>query len=230
MLGAEVHMSLHEGEPLLEAGTELKLASSAMIMIHGRGAGAEDILSLAPQFPYDNMAFLAPEAESRSWYPYSFIVPMAQNEPGASSAMTVINSLVMEAELTGILRERIFLLGFSQGGCLVLEYAARYPAHYGAVFGLSGGLMGPPGTSWENEKSLDGTPVFIGCSDVDPHIPRSRVEESADVLRTLGASVELELYPGMGHEISGAELEQINAIISRRLAETEPALEEPGEA
>ena len=216
-------MSLHEGEPLRTAGVELSIASSAMIMIHGRGAGAHDILSLHPQFPYENMAYLAPEAESQSWYPYSFLVPMAQNEPGVSSAMTVINSLVLEAELSGIPRERIFLLGFSQGACLVLEFAARHPGVYGAVFGLSGGLMGPPGTTWESEDSLADTPVFVGCSDVDPHIPRSRVEESADVLTRLGANVGLRVYPGMGHTISGEELEEINATITFRLESSAPA-------
>lgn len=211
-------MSLHEGEPLRQTGVELKLASSAMIMMHGRGAGAADILSLADQFAHENMCYLAPEAESASWYPYSFLVPNAQNEPGISSALTVVNSLVTEAELFGVAREKIFLLGFSQGACLVLEYAARNPGLYGAVFGLSGGLMGPPGTSWENEKTLEKTPIFIGCSDVDPHIPASRVEESAEVLKSLGARVDLQIYKGMGHTISGAEIERVNAIIKSRLS------------
>jgi len=211
-------MSLHEGQPLIQSGTDLTLASAAMIMVHGRGAGAADIMGLASQFPYANLAFLAPEAESASWYPYSFLVPVQQNEPGVSSAMTVINSLVMESELHGVPREKVFLLGFSQGACLVLEYAARNPARYGGVFGLSGGLIGPPGTTWESEESLSGTPVFIGCSDVDPHIPRSRVEESAEALRRLGADVDMQIYPGMGHVVSGAELDAINAALARVLA------------
>ncbi len=210
-------MSLHEGQPLLQQGTDLTLASAAMIMIHGRGAGAADIIGLAPQFRYENMAFLAPEAESRSWYPYSFLVPVQQNEPGISSAMTVINSLVMETELYSVPRERIFLLGFSQGACLALEYAARYPARYGAVFGLSGGLFGPPGTTWESEESLEDTPVFIGCSDVDPHVPRSRVEESAEAMKKLGGDVDLQIYPGMGHTISGAEVEAMNRVLAAAL-------------
>jgi predicted esterase len=210
-------MSLHEGQPLLHEGVDLTLASSVMILVHGRGAGAADIIALAPQFPYGSMAFLAPQAESRSWYPYSFLVPVQQNEPGISSAMTVIQSLVMESELHGIPREKTFLLGFSQGACLVLEYAARHPARYGGVFGLSGGLIGPPGMVWESDESLSGTPVFIGCSDVDPHVPRSRVEESAEALRRLGGDVDMQIYPGMGHVISGAELEAMNAVVGRVL-------------
>lgn len=210
-------MSLHEGQPLLHEGTELELAGAVMIMIHGRGAGAADIMGLAPQFQRDNLAFLAPEAEGRSWYPYSFLVPVQQNEPGISSAMTVISSLVLESELHDVPRERIFLLGFSQGACLALEFAARYPARYGGVFGLSGGLIGPPGTSWESEQSLQGTPVFIGCSDVDPHIPKSRVEESAETLRKLGGNVDMQLYAGMGHTISGAEIEAVNKVIASAL-------------
>lgn len=210
-------MSLHEGQPLLQKGPDLTLASAVMIMIHGRGATANDIMTLAPQFERETLGFLAPQAEGRSWYPYSFLVPIAQNEPGISSAMTVIRSLVMEADLNGIGSDRVFILGFSQGACLALEFAARHPARYGGVFGLSGGLIGPPGTTWESEASLGGTPVFIGCSDVDPHIPRSRVEESAEVLRRLGADVDMQIYPGMGHTISGAELEAINAIIDRAL-------------
>jgi len=210
-------MSLHEGQPLLQQGTDLALASAAMIMIHGRGAGAADIIGLAPQFRYENLSFLAPEAESRSWYPYSFLVPLQQNEPGIGSAMTVINSLVMETELHSIPRERIFLLGFSQGACLALEYAARHPARYGAVFGLSGGLFGPPGTTWESEESLENTPVFIGCSDVDPHVPRARVEESAEAMKKLGGDVDLQIYPGMGHTISGAEIEAMNRVLAAAL-------------
>ena len=210
-------MSLHEGQPLLHEGPELGLAGAVMIMIHGRGAGAADIMGLAPQFQRENLAFLAPQAEGHSWYPYSFLVPVQQNEPGISSAMTVISSLVLESELHDIPRERIFVLGFSQGACLALEFAARHPARYGGVFGLSGGLIGPPGTTWESEESLAETPVFLGCSDVDPHIPRSRVEESAEVLRRLGGNVDMQLYPGMGHTISGAEIEAVNQVVATAL-------------
>ncbi len=210
-------MASHEGRPLLHTGPELPLADAVMIMLHGRGAGAADILGLAPQFPYPNLAFLAPQAEQNTWYPYSFLVPVQQNRSGIDSAMRVITSLILESELQRIPKERVFLLGFSQGGCLALEFVAQNPARYGGVFGLSGGLFGPPGTAWEYEGSLEGTPVFIGCSDVDPHVPRARVEETADALRRLGGDVDRQIYPGMGHTVSGAEVEAINAIISRSL-------------
>jgi predicted esterase len=211
-------MSSHEGQPLLHAGPELSLARAAMIMLHGRGAGAADILGLASQFPYADLAFLAPQADQNSWYPYSFLVPEQQNRPGLDSAMRVISSLILESELQMIPRERIFLLGFSQGGCLALEFAARHPARYGGVFGLSGGLFGPPGTTWEYEGSLENTPVFIGCSDVDPHVPQSRVEETAEALRRIGGDVDLRIYPGMGHTVSADEIEAINSVISGSLA------------
>ena len=210
-------MASHEGQPLLHTGPELPQAAAVMILLHGRGAGASDILALAPHFPYPSLAFVAPQAEQSSWYPYSFLVPLQQNRSGVDSAMRVISSLVLESELQGIPKERVFLLGFSQGGCLALEFAAQHPARYGGVFGLSGGLFGPPGTAWEYEGSLDGTPVFIGCSDVDPHIPRSRVQETADALQRLGGDVTLSIYPGMGHTVSDAEIGAINAIIARSL-------------
>lgn len=206
-------MGAHEDQPLLRQGPELRDARGLLILLHGRGSSARDIMTLAPQFVYDELAFAAPEADGKSWFPYSFLVPVQQNEPGVTSAMTVIRSLITEADLLGVPMSRIMLLGFSQGACLALEFVARHPARYGAVFALSGGLMGPPGTAWEGEESLDETPVFIGCSDVDPHIPRSRVAESGEVLSGLGARVTLKLYPGMGHTISGEEIEEVNTMI-----------------
>lgn len=211
-------MGAHEDQPLLTDGPELRDARGLLILLHGRGSSARDIMTLAPQFNHEGLAFAAPQADEQSWFPYSFLVPVQQNSPGIPSAMTVIRSLVMEAELLGVPRERVMILGFSQGACLALEFAARNPARYGAIFGLSGGLIGPPGTTWESEVSLDGTPVFIGCSDIDPHIPRNRVEESRDVLQSLGAEVTLALYRGMGHTISGAEIDQVNTMIADVLA------------
>lgn len=213
---------MHEDKELLHTGPPLEQAGGAMIMLHGRGAKAADIMSLADQFSHEGLAFLAPSAEEDSWFPYSFLVPVKQNEPGLSSALTVVQSLVMEAELSGVPRKRLFLFGFSQGACLALEFAARHPGIYGGVFALSGGLIGPPGTSWDSEAGFGGSPVFIGGSDVDPHIPRSRVEESAEVFKTLGAKVFLKLYSGMGHTINGAELKMVNEIIRRRFAAARP--------
>ena len=176
-------------------------------------------MNLAAQFNHEGLAVAAPQADGKSWFPYSFLVPVGQNEPGIPSALIVISSLVTEATLLGVPQNKVMIFGFSQGACLALEFAARNPARYGAIFALSGGLIGPPGTTWESEENLSGTPTFIGCSDVDPHIPRSRLEESREVLTQLGADVTLKLYPGMGHTISGAELEQVNAIIAKVMAE-----------
>ena len=212
-------MGAHEDQPLLRQGPELRDARGLLILLHGRGATAEDILSLAPQLEHEGIAFAAPQADSNSWYPYSFLVPAQQNEPGVSSAMKVVASLVTEADLLGVPPEKVMILGFSQGACLALEFAARNPGRYGGIYALSGGLIGPPGTTWESEASLSGTPIFIGCSDVDPHIPRSRVEESGEVLTRLGASVTVKLYAGMGHTISSAELEKINRMIASVLGE-----------
>ena len=211
-------MSSHEGQPLLRDGPELALADAVMIMLHGREGAAGDMKTIASQFRQTNLAFLFPQADGGSWYPYSFLVPQQQNRAGVESAMTVLSSLVLEAELERIPPERVLLFGFDQGACLALEFAVRHPKRYGGVIALSGGLFGPPGTTWEGEALLAGTPVFIGCSDVDPQIPRSRVEESADALRRLGAEVTMHLYSGMGHTISGEEIEAGNALIARALA------------
>lgn len=229
-------MGTHLDQPLESRGPEQRDASALLILLHGRGSTGRDIMSLSAQFKHADLTFRAPTADSQSWFPYSFLVPVVQNEPGLSQAMTVIRSLVLEADLLGIPAERTMILGFSQGACLALEFAARNPARYGGIFALSGGLIGPPGTTWESELRLDGTPVFIGCSDVDPHIPRSRVEESRDVLSALGASVTFKLFTGMGHTISGAEIEQVNQMIGTVVASVpEPAvsdeeIEETGDA
>ena len=219
-------MGAHEDQPLLLQGPELRDAAGVLILLHGRGSSARDIMTLAAQFQHEGLAFAAPQADGKSWFPYSFLVSIKQNQPGVPSAMTVIKSLVMEADLLGVPQKKVMILGFSQGACLALEFAARNPARYGAVFALSGGLLGPPGTTWESEESLSGTPVFIGCSDVDPHVPRSRVAESGEALTRLGADVTLTLYPGMGHTISGEELEHVNEMITTVMAtptELEPA-------
>ena len=207
-------MGAHEDQPLLQEGPELRDATGLLILLHGRGSTARDIMTLSHQFRHEGLAFAAPQADGKSWFPYSFLVSVKQNEPGIPSAMRVIRSLVTEADLLGVPRDKVMVLGFSQGACLALEFAARNPAPYGGIFALSGGLIGPPGTTWESERSLEDTPVFIGCSDVDPHIPRSRIEESGEALSLLGARVTLKLYPGMGHTISGAEIEQVNKLIS----------------
>ena len=212
-------MGAHEDQPLLQQGPEFRDAGGLLILLHGRGSTAREIMTLVPQLKHEGLAFVAPQADGKSWFPYSFLVPVQQNEPGIPSAMTVIRSLVTEADLLGVPQSKVMVLGFDQGACLALEFAARNPARYGGIFALSGGLIGPPGTTWESERSLSGTPVFIGYSDVDPHIHRSRVEESGEVLTRLGAAVELKLYSGMGHTISGLELEHVNGMIAKTMAE-----------
>jgi predicted esterase len=209
---------MHEDQPLLQSGVALDQARAALIMLHGRDGAAEDMLAIARQIRLNDLAALAPSADDGRWFPYSSMVPTQQNEPSLSSAMNVVHSLVQEAELSGVPTERIFLFGFSQGGSVALEYAARKPRAYGGVVGLSAGLIGPPGTSWESEQSLAGTPVFLGCSDVDPQMPRSRVEESAEAFKALRARVFVKFYPGMGHTINAEEIKALNQVIAKRMA------------
>jgi predicted esterase len=203
----------HAGQRVLTAGPNPADAAWTMILVHGRGASAEDILTLTDELPLANVAYVAPQAAGNTWYPYSFFAPIARNEPGISSALAMLSRLVGSLRDAGVPRERIAFLGFSQGACLTLEYAARHASRYAGVFGLSGGLIGPPGTPRDYAGSFDGTPVFLGCSDIDPHIPLARVRESADVFRRLEASVDERIYSGMGHTVNADELAAINALV-----------------
>ncbi len=181
-------------------------AKAAMIMLHGRGASAEDILLLANEFDRADFAYVAPQAAGRTWYPYSFLQPLELNEPHLSSALRVITETIELLNAAGLPAERIMLLGFSQGACLALEYGARNARRYGGIVGLSGGLIGPEGTPRNYPGSLAGTPVFLGCSDVDMHIPKARVLHTAEMLHQLEGEVTLRLYPGMGHTVNEDEL------------------------
>jgi predicted esterase len=194
-------------------GAPLETAVGALIAIHGRGAGAEDIIALGKEIAPPNVAILAPQAAGNTWYPYRFLEPTERNEPYLSSALRVVADLVAQLGEHGIPPERVALLGFAQGACLALEAAARNPRRYAGVIGFSGGLIGPPGTSFDYAGSLERTPVFIGSSDVDPHIPKERVEESAVALDRLGAAVNVRLYPGMGHTVNREELEVARSIL-----------------
>ena len=185
-----------------------------MILIHGRGGSAEDMLALAREFQVPDVAYLAPQAAGHTWYPYSFLAPIEQNEPGLTSALHVISGLIDSLGKDGIEAGRVGLGGFSQGACVSLEYAARHARRYAAVIGLSGGLIGPPGTSRNYKGSFDETPIFLGCSDVDPHIPLDRVRESADVFRRMHASVDERIYKGMGHTVNGDEVEAVRGILN----------------
>lgn len=203
----------HGGQPVLRYGVPIAQARLAALFMHGRGASAEDILGLAPQLHADDVAYFAPQAAGHTWYPYSFLSPIAQNEPGITSAIGVMAALVASLGEQGIARERVVILGFSQGACLTLEFAARHPGPYGAIVGLSGGLIGPPATPRDYPGSLARTPVFLGCSDVDPHIPVERVRESAEVFRRMGATVDERIYRGMGHTVSQDELDVVKALV-----------------
>lgn len=208
----------HQGQPILTAGEPLERAQAAMIMIHGRGATAESILTLADELAQPGFIYLAPQASGYTWYPNSFMAPIPSNEPGISSGMAVIAGLIERLAEVGIPAERTMLLGFSQGACLSLEFVARHARRYGGVAGLSGGLIGPDGTPRDYPGSLTGTPVFLGCSDVDFHIPKERVEDSAEVLRLLGAEVTMRLYPGMGHTVNQDEIDFVRQMMAALVA------------
>ena len=184
-----------------------------MVLVHGRGASAESILDLGTVLATDSMALAAPQASRNTWYPHSFLAPLEQNEPGISSGLQAIDDVMRHLEQAGIPRERIILAGFSQGACLASEYVARYAQRYGGLLVFSGGLIGPPGTDRAYPGSLEGTPVFLGCSDRDFHIPLERVEESASVLAALSGAVNKKIYPGMGHTIIQDEIDQAKMII-----------------
>lgn len=205
---------MHQEQPVLTAGASLEQAKAVMVMVHGRGASAESILGLAAEFDQPEMTYLAPQAAGGTWYPYPFMEPLERNEPWLTSALDAVGRVVDYCREAGFAIERILLLGFSQGACLALEYAARHAERYGGVIGLSGGLIGPDGTPRDYAGSLAGTPVFLGCSDVDGHIPKERVEHTADVLRRLGGDVTVRLYPGMGHTVNQDEIEFIRSMIS----------------
>jgi predicted esterase len=204
----------HQGYALLSEGKELGEGRTAMILIHGRGASAYDILELGSLLAPPEMAQLAPQASNFTWYPNSFLAPLAQNEPHLSSALEVVGDLVAQVEEAGVPAEQIIIGGFSQGACLASEFVARHARRYGGLLLFSGGLIGPPGTARDYEGSLDGTPIFIGCSDVDFHIPLERVDETAEVLSQLGGEVNKKIYPGMGHTIIEDEIEQARLIVA----------------
>jgi predicted esterase len=203
----------HAGQPVRRSGAPNGRARAVMILLHGRGATAESILTLADALPFDGMAYLAPQAAGYTWYPNRFLAPIRTNEPWLTSALAAVDDLVSRAGDEGVPPDRVVLAGFSQGACLALEYAVRHPRRYGGVAGLSGGLIGPPGTRWNETGSFEGTPVFLGCSDTDFHIPAERVLESADVLKRLGAAVRAVLYPGMDHTVSPEEIAEVRALL-----------------
>jgi predicted esterase len=208
----------HSGQPILSAGSPLAQARGAMLLVHGRGASAGDILTLASEFNRPDFAYLAPQAAGNTWYPERFLAPIEQNEPWLSSALALLDRTLAQIKAAGFPLERTILLGFSQGACLALEFAARYARRYGGVAGLTGSLIGPANTPRAYSGSLDGTPVFLGCSDVDYHIPKERVVDTAEVMEHLGGAVTVRFYPGMGHTVNRDEIEFVTGMM--------PAMEE----
>lgn len=204
----------HAGQPVLRSGASPKGARLVAILLHGRGASAQDISGLAHQFSATDIAYLAPQAAGSTWYPYSFLAPIAQNEPWLGSALRVIAGLVEDCAQQGVPAERLVVMGFSQGACLTLEFAARHTRRYAAVVAFTGGLIGPPGTPRDYAGDFAGTPIFIGSSDVDPHVPLERVRESTAVFRRMGAIVDERIYPRMGHTINFDELQAAHALLA----------------
>ncbi len=188
-------------------------AQAVLVLVHGRGADAEGMMELGRVFAHEELQLVAPQASDFTWYPTSFLAPFEQNEPYLSSALALLDRVTADLVHAGIPYHRIGLLGFSQGACLTLEFAARNPRRYGAVIGFSGGLIGPPGTEWALQGSMEGTPVFLGCSDRDPHIPLQRLEDSARHFGLLGARVDLRVYPEMPHTIIADEIRAAETLI-----------------
>ena len=204
----------HAGQDLLIVGEPLVSAHAALLLIHGRGASAIDILSLGDELDMPGFAFFAPQASGYTWYPQRFLSPLDANQPWLDSALDALQRAMQRIAAAGIPPERTILLGFSQGACLALEYSARHARCYGGVVGLSGGLIGPQVEAGRYPESFAGTPVFLGCSDVDPHIPRQRVEETAQQMQRMAAAVDLRLYPGLPHTVNADEIAAVRQMMA----------------
>jgi predicted esterase len=204
----------HQGQPVYAAGVSLADAKAALIMIHGRGGTAESILALVDAIDTPGFAYLAPQANGNTWYPNSFLAPIPTNEPGITSGLQLIDEVFASIELSGVESGRVMLLGFSQGACLSLEYAARHARRFGGVCGLSGGVIGPDDTPRDYAGTFDGTPIFLGCSDIDPHIPKKRVEDTAAILTRMKADVTMRIYPGMGHLVNEDEIAHVKRMMA----------------
>ena len=213
-------MGPHDTQPTLTAGSRLDAAGAVAILVHGRGADPRDMAGLAQAFRRPGFAYLMPAAAGNTWYPFSFLSPREKNQPGIDSGLSVIDRLVTQALEHGIPEKKIVIGGFSQGACLASEFCVRHPRKYGALLAFSGGLIGPPGTTWDDVKAdLSSMEVFLGCSDVDPHIPKERVLETEQVYARLGATVVRKLYPGMGHTINPDELSEAQRVLDLVLSQ-----------
>ena len=203
----------HQGQPVRAAGVPLVRAHAAVLMVHGRGARAEEILSLSEQLAMPGFAFLAPQAAQDTWYPRRFLEPLSSNEPWLGSALAFVGHVLAQIGGAGIPSEHTILLGFSQGACLALEFAARNARRYAGVVGLSGALIGPQAPPRSYAGSLAGTPVFLGCSDEDSHVPKEYVQGTAEALQRLGGEVSMRLYPHMDHTVNQDEIEAVRGLM-----------------
>jgi phospholipase/carboxylesterase len=211
----------HQGEALVTAGTAVEAANAALILVHGRGATAQSIVQMGEKIHGDGLALLAPQAARNTWYPNSFLAPVEDNEPGRTSGLRAVADAVETAAENGIARERVLLLGFSQGACLASEFVARNPRRYGGLAALSGGLIGETVDPASYEGDIEGTPVFVGCSDVDPHIPIERVHATTETFKRLGGDVDERIYEGMGHGVNENELDAVSTLVANVLDKSE---------
>jgi predicted esterase len=208
----------HADTPVLRSGVGLENATGVVILLHGRGGSAEDILSLAQEMYLPRLEYLAPAASGNSWYPYSFLAPTEQNEPWLSSALKKVQSVLQQALNAGIPSNRVVIAGFSQGACLSTEFVATHPQRYAGLIAFTGGLIGPLGTDLHHAGDLAGTPAFFGSGDPDPHVPWARVQESAEILSRMGAHVTAMRYPGRGHTVDRDELEHAKDLLRAAFA------------
>jgi len=206
-------MHHHEGQPFVVRGRSLEESHAVAIMMHGRGRTTDDILELANRIGNSAFTYLAPTAKDNTWYPYGFMEAIEKNEPFLSSALAIYDALIGQLLEKGFSKQQIILLGFSQGACLTAEYAVRHADRYGGIVLFTGGLIGPPGTSWHYPGSFQGTPIFLGTSDIDGFVPRERVQESAAIFEQMGAQVIERVYPGMDHIVNDDEIAIAQAIM-----------------
>ncbi|MGV3601620.1 MAG: alpha/beta hydrolase [Dyadobacter fermentans] len=198
---------------IITSGVPVQRAKKAVVMLHGRGGTAADIISLQKALKLDEMAIYAPQATNNSWYPYSFLAPVQQNQPALDSALALVGEVVAEIEAQGIPAEQIYFVGFSQGACLTLEYTTRNARKYGGIIAFTGGLIGQELAVGNYKGDFKQTPVFISTGNPDPHVPVSRVQESVTILEDMHAAVSQVVYPGRPHTISGEEIQLVNNTI-----------------
>ncbi|MBK1438524.1 dienelactone hydrolase family protein [Parapedobacter sp. ISTM3] len=197
-------MYTHEKQ-IIQTGKLAAHAKKAVVLLHGRGSTAQGILSLQRHLHVEDALLFAPQATNNSWYPYSFLAPVANNQPALDSGLALLDEVVAEAAGHGITPDQLYFVGFSQGACLTLEYVARRAKRYGGVIAFTGGLIGETLNMANYQGNFDGTPILITAGDNDPHVPLYRIGESVVVLREMGADVKMEIYPQKPHSISADE-------------------------